>query len=242
MTRALEICVENVASIAAAQSGGADRIEVCSALALGGLTPSAGLIAAAARQPLPCHVMIRPRRGDFVYDADEVKQMERDIAHAATAGMAGVVFGATRGGALDCAVLDRLMAAVRSVGRPLSTTLHRAIDTLADPVAAIDAAVDLGFDRVLSSGGAATAIAGVEVLRAMHERAAGRLVVMAGSGVNAGNVAALLATGVDEIHASCLVPRASDDATLDRLGFAAAVPITDASRVRALREAIDTAR
>lgn len=240
MAITLEICVETMASIAAARAGGADRIELCSALALGGLTPSAGLIAAAAAQPLPCHVMIRPRGGDFAYDADEVAQMERDIAYAAGAGMAGVVFGAARDGALDRPVLDRLMACVRAAGRPLSTTLHRAIDTLDDPVAAIEVAADLGFDRVLSSGGATTALTGVETLRAMHERAAGRLKVMAGSGIDAGNVAALLAAGVDEIHASCSSPRPSENAALHRLGFAATVPITDAGRVRALREAIDS--
>lgn len=235
----LEICVESLASITAAHAGGADRVELCSALALGGLTPSAGLIAEAARQPLPCHVMIRPRGGDFTYDAAEVAQMERDIAHAGEAGMAGVVFGATRGRTLDRVVLERMMAAVRGTGRPLSTTLHRAIDTLDDPVAAIDLAADLGFDRVLSSGGAATATAGVETLRAMHERAEGRLTVMAGSGVNAGNVAALLTAGVDEIHASCSSLRPRNDVAIDRLGFAAEVPLTEVDRVIALRAAID---
>ena len=241
MARVLEICVESVASIVAAAHGGADRIELCSALTLGGLTPSAGMMTLAARLALPCHAMIRPRGGDFIYDADEVEQMARDIAVAALMGMAGVVFGATRARVLDHAVLGRLMAAVRAADQPLSTTLHRAIDTLDDPIAAIDVAVDLGFDRVLSSGGAATAAAGVETLRAMHERAAGRLVVMAGSGVDAQNVAALRAAGIDEIHASCSMPRAGNNAALDRLGFAAEAPLTDVDRVRALREAIDRA-
>lgn len=241
MARTLEICVENIASIAAAHAGGADRIELCSALALGGLTPSAGLIAAGVRQPLPCHAMIRPRGGDFTYDADEIAQMEQDIAYATASGMAGVVFGATLGGMLDRAVLERLMTTVRGLARPLSTTLHRAIDTLDDPVAAIDVAAELGFDRVLSSGGAATAAAGCEMLRAMRQRATGRLAVMAGSGVDAGAVAALLAASVDEFHASCSAPRPSGDPALERLGFAAAVPVTDTKRVRALREAIDRA-
>ena len=97
----LEICVDSIASLVAARDGAADRVELCSALALGGLTPSAGLIAEATRLEIPCHVMIRPRGGDFAYDAGEVAQMERDIAHAAAAGARGVVFGATRGGMLS---------------------------------------------------------------------------------------------------------------------------------------------
>lgn len=239
----LEICVDSVAGLEAARAGGADRAELCSALELGGLTPSPGLIALAARQPLPCHAMIRPRAGGFAYAAAEVVQMEGDIAAIAAAGLAGVVFGATRDGALDRELLARLLAHVAAVGgvvgRRLSTTLHRAIDTLADPLAAIDVAAALGFDRVLTSGGAPTALAGREMLQAMRERAGDAIVVMAGSGVTAENAGVLLALGIEEIHASCSVGVSEDDRALADLGFAYPRRVTEVERVRALRAALD---
>ncbi|HVJ00083.1 MAG TPA: copper homeostasis protein CutC [Sphingomonas sp.] len=236
MARLLEICVDSMASLEAAREGGADRIELCSALSLGGLTPSPGLIALAAEQPLPCRAMIRPRPGDFAYDDAEIAQMERDIDYVAGAGLAGVVFGATRGGALDEKVLRRLLD--RAAAHGLPATLHRAIDTVRDPAAEIDTAIALGFDRVLSSGGAPTAIEGMETLRAMHARADGAITVMAGSGIDAANVGRLLAIGIDEIHASCSRSCVAEDAKLVRLGFAAPILLTQADRVRALRAAI----
>src|SRR3546814_8859434 len=129
----------------------------------------------------------------------------------------------------------------RAAAHGLPVTLHRAIDTVRDPVTAADAAIALGVDRVLSSGGAPTAIEGIETLQAMRARAGGAITVMAGSGIDAGNVGRLLAIGIDEIHASCSQSRTSEDATLARLGFAAPIPLTHADRVRALREAIDQA-
>jgi len=239
----LEICVDCAAGLEAARAGGADRAELCSALELGGLTPSPGLIALAARQPLPCHAMIRPRAGGFAYTAAEIAQMEGDIAAIAAAGLTGVAFGATRDGALDGDLLARLLAHVAAVGegvgRRLSTTLHRAIDTVADPVAAIDVAAALGFGRVLTSGGAPTAPAGRKMLRAMRERAGKAIRVMAGSGVTAENVGDLLALGIDEIHASCSVCVPEDDRALADLGFAHPRRATEVERVRALRRALD---
>ena len=233
----LEICVDSAAGLEAARAGGADRIELCSALALGGLTPSAGLMAIARQQPLPCHAMVRPRGGGFAYDESEIAQMEQEIAQVAEAGLAGAVFGATRDGVLDTEVLARLIACAARCG--LSTTLHRAIDAVRDPVAAIDTAIELGFGRVLSSGGAPAAIEGRDTLRAMHQRAQGRIAVMAGSGITAENVGALTAIGLGEIHASCSETRTGGDEALTRLGFAAPVTNTRVERVRALREAID---
>jgi len=239
----LEICVDSAAGLEAARAGGADRAELCSALELGGLTPSPGLIALAARQPLPCHAMIRPRAGGFAYTAVEVAQMESDIAAIAAAGLAGIVFGATRDGALDRDLLARLLAHSAAVGeaagRRLSTTLHRAIDTVADPVAAIDVAAALGFDRVLTSGGTPTALAGRATLCAMRERAGEAITVMAGSGVAAENVGDLLVLGIEEIHASCSVCESEKDERLARLGFAHPRRVTEIERVRALRRALD---
>lgn len=236
MAAILEICVDSVSGLQTALAGGADRIELCSALELGGLTPSPGLMACAAEQSLPCHAMIRPRAGNFAYSGPEIAHMEREIDHVAAVGLAGVVFGAARDGALDQAVLGRLLDRAAALGLP--ATLHRAIDTVRDPVAAIDTAIALGFDRVLSSGGARTAIDGLETLRAMRRRAGDAITVMAGSGINAENVDRLLAIGMDQIHASCSERHASEDPTLVRLGFAAPLRVTRAERVRALREAI----
>jgi len=236
MAAILEICVDSVSGLQAALAGGADRIELCSALELGGLTPSPGLMACAAEQPLPCHAMIRPRAGDFAYGEPEIAPMERDIDHVAAAGLAGVVFGAARDGALDETVLGRLLT--RAAAHGLPATLHRAIDTVRDPVAAIDTAIALGFDRVLSSGGARTAIDGLETLRAMRLRAGDAITVMAGSGIDARNVGRLLAIGIDEIHASCSEPHITGDTALARLGFAAPIALTHSDRVRALHDAI----
>lgn len=245
MTRRLEVCVDSAASLAAAATGGADRIELCSALSRGGLTPSPGLIAIAQRKAFPCHVMIRPRAGDFVYDDAELAQMEADIAWVAAAGLAGVVFGATRSRALDKPALTRLMAAAAAAGHAagyrLSTTLHRAIDVVDDPIAAIDPAIALGFDRVLTSGGAPTAPEGRNTIRAMRARAGDAIVVMAGSGIDAGNVAELVHVGIAEVHASCARSVVTDDDAAARLGFSPPTPVTQAERVRALRDALDHA-
>ncbi|SLN51457.1 copper homeostasis protein CutC [Roseisalinus antarcticus] len=200
----LEVPVETMDGVHAARRGGAARIELCAALGEGGLTPSAGLMHAAARAGVPVFAMIRPRAGLFQWSADEAATMARDIRTAREAGLAGVVLGAQRGDlSLDTALLAGL---VREAG-PMEVTLHRVIDTVPGPLSALEVAVGLGIGRVLSSGAAPTAVEGGGMLAAMVAQAAGRLTVMAGSGVNARNVAALVAeTGVAEVHASCSAP------------------------------------
>ncbi|MEH3158695.1 MAG: hypothetical protein PGN08_06980 [Sphingomonas taxi] len=237
---ALEVCVESPQGAAAAIAGGCDRIELCAALALGGLTPSAGLVAAvlAVAEPagVPVHAMVRPAAGGFDYDAATRALAAQEAAMLSTAGVQGLVFGATRGGALDEAALGQWVAGL-PVPRP-SLTLHRAIDVVEDPVAAVDAAVRLGFDRILTSGGAVSAPAGAAMIAAMVARAAGRCAIMAGAGVSPANVAALIAaTGVREVHGSASVaPDASAD---DRLGFGPPPRITSRAIVTQLRQAID---
>ena len=235
----LEICVETPAAIAAACAGGADRIELCAALALGGLTPTPGLVALAVASGLPVMAMIRSIAGDFAYDAATLAVMADDIAHAAAMGVAGVVFGATRDAALDSDALAFLTAAARRAGerrgRSLATTLHRAIDLCADPLRAVDTAIALGFDNILSSGKAGAAPDGAPVLAAMNTRAAGRCTLIAGAGVTAHNVATLLAaTGVGAIHASCTTAPPATSV----LGFGPTTASPDAHRVAALRAAI----
>ena len=219
MTRILEICVDSAEGLEAAIAGGADRIELCSALALGGLTPSVGLMSHAARATVPVLAMIRPRAGGFDWRGDEIAMMEAEIAAAAKAGLAGVVIGATTttdaGTTLDAPTLERLAIAAGD----MDITLHRCIDVLEDPLAALDVAADLGIRRVLSSGGAASAPEGAARLAEMMRHAAGRLTVMPGAGINPATLPGLLsALDPAEVHASASKPDPGPE-TLARLGF-----------------------
>ena len=257
----LEVCVDSAAGLAEAVAGGADRIELCAALALGGLTPSAGLIALAARCGVPVVAMIRPRAGDFVWSEAEVGMMEAEIAAVRDAGLAGVVLGASLpDGRLDMPVLRRLAAAAlggrflqrnrggafEGSGPEFSKTtgafelvLHRCIDLCPDMGAALEEAVGLGFDRILTSGGAVTAEAGAARIAALVAQAAGRITVMPGSGVNPGNAAMLKGLGITELHASCSVSIPVTGKVVE-MGFARAVRRqTEADAVRALRKALE---
>lgn len=235
----LEIAAGSLASALAAQEGGADRVELCENLAEGGCTPSHGTLAAARdRLRIPLYVLIRPRGGDFVYDEAEREVMLRDVEHCVGLGCDGVVIGALDPrGEVDVATC----AALRAAAGPLATTFHRAIDVAPDPLRALEAAITLGCGRVLTSGGQAGAPEGAAGIAALAARAAGRITVMAGAGIDAGNVAALLRqAGVTEVHASARTWR--HPGNLQRSGLAgldAAWQQTDPARVRALREALD---
>lgn len=231
----VEICVDCAESLAAAVAGGADRIELCSALELGGLTPSPGLMQLAAQAGVPVLAMIRPRAGDFVFSAPEVAAMETDIAAARAAGLAGVVLGASQpGGRLDRAVLRRLVSAAHG----LDLTLHRCFDLVPDRARGLEVAVGLGFARVLTSGGVAMAEDGLQALAADVQAARGRIAIMAGAGVNAANAGRFVAAGVTELHASCAVP-VPVPGRVAAFGFAAATRrVTDESAVRDLVAAV----
>lgn len=234
----LEICVDDAAGLAAAREGGADRIELCAALGLGGLTPSAGLMALAARCGLPVMAMIRPRAGDFVWSDDERAAMRAEIAAARAAGLAGVVIGASRpDGQLNAEVLAEQLAAAEG----MEVTLHRAIDLTPDPVAAMQLAARLGIRRVLSSGGARTALEGLARLRAMAA-AAPSVTVMPGGGVSAANAARFAAElPLTQIHASGSAPQPAPLLSqIAEFGFQPpGARATDAGAVRALRQALD---
>ena len=239
MTRILlEVCVDSADSMFAAIEGGADRIELCSALELGGLTPSAGLMHIAASASVPVFAMIRPRSGDYVFSPAELYQMHHDIDAAAKAGLAGVVIGANdESGRLDELALGAML---RHAGT-LDVTLNRAIDLTPDPVAAVETACALGFKRILSSGGALTCPDGLAILRQMQDRAKDRLIIMPGSGVSSDTAAVILAAlEVREIHGSCSVPVPDADAKFGAFGFSAGIRRrTSRVKVERLRAAID---
>jgi copper homeostasis protein len=195
----VEVCVDSAASAVAAQRGGAARIELCGSLIEGGITPSSGLIEITrAAISVDLHVMIRPRAGDFCYDADEFETMRRDIALAKRLGANGVVFGILNvSGNVDVARTRQLV----DLARPLSVTFHRAFDMSADLFRALDDVYAAGPDRVLTSGGEPTSLQGRETILQLVKKAQGRIVIMPGSGIRPENARSLVDyTGVTEVH------------------------------------------
>lgn len=195
----IEVCVDSVASATAAVRGGAARIELCGSLIEGGITPSAGLIAATRNAvAADLHVMIRPRGGDFCYDADEFETMRRDIKIAQQLRVDGVVFGILDlHGQVDRARTQELIDAAR----PLSVTFHRAFDMTADLSRALDDLCATGVDRVLTSGGESTCPQGAAKIHQLVKQSNGETVIMAGGGIKPENARQLVdQTGVREIH------------------------------------------
>lgn len=238
MTILLEVCVDDPAGLAAAVEGGADRIELCAALDVGGLTPSPGLMALASRAPVPVYAMIRPRAGAFVFDRDEEAAMVADIEAALTAGLAGVVIGASRNdGSLDTAMLARLKTVAGNAG----VTLHRAFDLVPDMEYALEQAIDLGFERILTSGGRKTAIEGADMIARLNDRAGARIRIMPGSGLRPANVENMLRLGVGEVHASCRRSFGADpDDRATAFGFQPETRFaTDIDLIRQMRARLD---
>ncbi|NKW91518.1 copper homeostasis protein CutC [Rhodobacteraceae bacterium R_SAG9] len=230
-----EVCIDTAAGFSACD-GVVDRIELCGALDVGGLTPCPGLIATAQDSAIPSHVMIRPRAGDFCYDAADQKAMRASIEAVKQAGLAGVVIGASKGDHLDLATLRDLVSAAEG----LEVTLHRVIDLLPNPLAAMEQAIDLGFHRILTSGGAPRAVDGQATLRAMQEASKGRIEIMVGSGVSVSNLAELAQnTGITSFHASCSTAIPVPE-HLHHFGFAKAQKITDRDTVLAFRKTLDS--
>ena len=236
MRPTLEVCVDTAAGLRTCAEEGVDRVELCSALSVGGLTPSLGMMKLAAQLPVDAHVMIRPRDGDFIFSADEVAMMCADIQCARDLGLSGVVLGAVRpDGGLDENTLRQLI----TVAGPMSLTLHRVVDTLTDPSEAIDIAIGLGFNRILTSGGAKTAAEGKAMIARMNRLANGRIEIMAGSGVTPQNLPEIAAAGIIHFHASCRDTQKNSDA-ISKLGFGAdQQPDTSAARIRAMKDALN---
>ena len=209
--RTIEVCCGSLRDAMEAQAGGAERIELCSALELGGLTPSYGLVKAVQTMcpDLKINVIIRPRGGDFVYNGEEVTQMLFDIAQCRKMGVYGVVIGALwPDGSIDTDVCRQLVKAAKSSLHsdglpPLSVTFHRAFDVCRDTACELEKLILLHCDRLLTSGQRENALNGAENIAELVRMAAGRITVMPGCGITPDNIAEIEEiTGATEFHST----------------------------------------
>lgn len=201
MTYTFEVAVDSIESALTAQDSGANRVELCADLGIGGITPSYGMIVVAKAQlHIPIHVIIRPRRGDFLYTEAEFEIMRRDIEYAKSVGVNGVVIGILQAdGNID---IDRTRVLVE-LARPLSVTFHRAFDMALDPYQALDELMELGIDTLLTSGQQPTAEQGLPLIADLVKQSAGRITIMPGSGINPDNIRSIIdGSGADTFHFS----------------------------------------
>ena len=196
-----EVCANSVASCIADRDGGAHRVELCAGIPEGGTTPSYGeVITAREITGIKLHVIIRPRGGDFLYSSTEINIMLKDIELMNKVRVDGVVFGClTPEGDVDKSIMKELISAAKG----MSVTFHRAFDVCRDPYTALEEIIDLGCDRILSSGQASTAEKGIPLLQKLNEQAADRITLMAGCGVNKDNIHRIAQeTNIKEFHFS----------------------------------------
>jgi len=194
----LEVCIDSYEGALLARSFGAKRVELCSALSVGGLTPSIGLTGRCTEE-IEVHAMLRNREGDFVYSPAEIDIMLDDVDFLAKAGAGGIVFGClTKAGEVDLKANALLIKEAKGLG--LEATFHRAFDFCKDPKNSLESLIELGFNRILTSGNKTKAIDGIDLIRNLTEWSAGRIEIMAGSGVSASNALKLAEAGVDALH------------------------------------------
>lgn len=200
--RIIEICANSAQSCIEAEAGGAKRVELCAAISEGGTTPSYGAIKAtqAFTSSIDINVIIRPRSGDFLYTETEIQTMLEDIEMCKNLKVHGVAFGClTANGDIDTDLMHRLI----EKARPLSVTCHRAFDVCRDPFNAMEQLIELGCDRILTSGQQPDAVKGIPLIAELVRRAAGRIIIMPGCGVRENNIARIEAeTGAKEFHTS----------------------------------------
>lgn len=243
----LEACTNSVQSTIDAEKGGANRVELCAALYEGGTTPSAATIELACKMvQIPVYVIIRPRGGDFLYTDLEFEVMKHDIIFAKKAGAKGVVIGLLNAdGSVD---LERTRQLVE-IASPMGVTFHRAFDMVNNPFVALDDVIAAGCERILTSGGQNKAFDGREQIAALVKQAAGRISIMAGSGVNVQNVEKLInESGISEVHSSgkARIPSGMTyKNTAIAMGGIPQIPeydidITSADNIRAIRNVLDT--
>ncbi len=240
----LEICTGDPEGVKAAIKGGADRVELCSGLAEGGLSPSIAMIRYSSER-IPTNVLIRPRSGDFIYTPDEIDVMKSDIDEAVKAGANGIVVGVlTPEGNVDVAACRKLLEGAAH----LENTFHRAFDLVKDPFGALEEIISLGFSRILTSGQQNSALEGAELIAELKRRANGRIKILAGAGVSPENVTLLARLSqADEFHASARKPLNSSMAYSGSASMGSADAsdgsrlATDSATVEAIRKALDQA-
>ena len=238
----LEVCIETLPEAIQAAEAGASRLEVCASMAESGTTPSIGLVSAIVnRLTIPAFVMIRPRGGDFVYDEAELSVMLRDIDAVKRVGAHGIVSGALEpSNQIDCETTKTL----REAAAPLPFTFHRAFDLAPELESSLEELMELGVNRVLTSGGASTAIVGADAIARLRRRAGTAMTMLAGGGVRAPHVAELVRTsGVTEVHARPTRRRSALSKTPRDIQFGSNAPVPtrtelDPDAVRALVQAL----
>lgn len=197
----IEVCVDNAESAITAAKAGADRLELCSALSEGGLTPSKGLIEyVVSHVKIPVFVLIRPRSGDFLYSRAEYDIIKSDIFSAKVAGASGIVIGMLNS---DGTIDTCRMKEVINMSNPLPVTFHRAFDMTADTYNSLEKVIEIGCKRILTSGGRLTAAAGSSLIAKLAQKAGDRIIIMPGAGINNRTFSELIeATGCSEYHLS----------------------------------------
>jgi copper homeostasis protein len=236
----LEICVESAERAVAAERGGADRIELCSDLSSGGVTPHADLMRAARDAiRIPIHVLIRPRSGNFVYSDAEFETIKREISVAKELGMDGIVLGLLdENGRIE----KKRTTLLIKIAEPLPVTFHRAFDSCSDLAAALDAVIETGASRILTSGGKASAAEGLGCLANLVAAAGTRIVIMPGGGIRINNIEHILqTTGAREVHSSLGMPEQKNQRlqASRKTGYDQ-TSIEFEARVRTLRSLIET--
>ncbi|GMA15277.1 copper homeostasis protein CutC (plasmid) [Deinococcus metallilatus] len=203
MTPLIEVCVEGVDAVVTAQQNGADRVELCAGLALGGLTPGPGVVERALEVArIPVHVLVRPREGDFLYSDEEFTTLLRDVEWLRECSVHGVVIGClTQAGEVDRERTRQLVQAAR----PMSVTFHRAFDQARDPLEALEVLVECGVDRVLTSGQRGSAVEGAATLRQLVSAAGNRITILGCGGLRPHNIRQVLeGVPLAEVHFSAL--------------------------------------
>lgn len=227
----LEICANSFKSAKNAQKAGAHRIELCQELAAGGLTPSYGLLKKViAELTIPIFVLIRPRSGDFVYTEPEFDIMKQDISLCKKLGAQGIVSGVlNKNKSIDVVRTKELV----ELSRPLPFTFHRAFDELDNPIQGLNQLIQLGVDRVLTSGRESSAVDGLPLLTKLNETARGRLTILPGGGINAENAVDFKVKGFTEIHASASVQIPQDQGL-----FSLPQTVSDLKTIKAILDAL----
>lgn len=225
-----EICTNSVESCLAAETGGANRVELCAGIPEGGTTPSYGEILMARKHlNIKLHVIIRPRGGDFFYTPLEIETMIKDIELCNELKVDGVVFGCLNAdGSINMPAMRELMDAAKG----LSVTFHRAFDVCNNPQKALEQIIELGCDRVLTSGQEINAELGIPLLKELHKQANKRIIILAGCGVNEQNIKKIaLETGINEFHFSAREVKQSNMVyRRERVPMGGAVNIDEFSR------------